>query len=187
MYNWRFAPVLLAIVFSVGSAVPLAAQRPTASPIPNFKSQPHPAMHKGSDQENYTGSSGGHKENYTGSGGGHKGGTGSGGGHKGGHTGSGGGHTGGHTGRGGGHTGGHTGTDPGTYATIFFIIIGVLIVIAIIVYLLRPKVRLVPVKDNGEQRVTDLPMLGLELYPVLDRGDQELQEIVPLVAGRVGQ
>ena len=63
-------------------------------------------------------------------------------------------------------------------------------VVAFIVHRLRqkkndprppPKVEVVPVKDYGEQHVAPRPpVLAVELYPVLDPGDQVLK-VGPLI------
>jgi hypothetical protein len=48
-----------------------------------------------------------------------------------------------------------------------------------------PKIKLVPFKDYGEQHVASSPgplVFALELCPVLDLGNQELDKVGPLVA-----
>jgi hypothetical protein len=51
-----------------------------------------------------------------------------------------------------------------------------------------PKVEVVPVKDYGEQQVAPSSLvLVVELCPVVDPGDQELDKVGPLVEQRGGQ
>jgi hypothetical protein len=54
---------------------------------------------------------------------------------------------------------------------------------------LLPKMEQVPFKDYGEQDVVPPGplVLDLQLYPVTDPGDQQLVKVVPLVAGGLGQ
>jgi hypothetical protein len=51
-----------------------------------------------------------------------------------------------------------------------------------------PKVEVATVKDYGEQHVAPrAPVLAVELYPVLDPGDQALDKVDPLIGQRGGQ
>jgi PASTA domain len=52
----------------------------------------------------------------------------------------------------------------------------------------HPKVEVLPVKDYGEQHVAPRPpALAVELYPVLDPGDQALDKVDHLIEQRGGQ
>ncbi len=69
------------------------------------------------------------------------------------------------------------------------IILGALGVSVIVwVWPRSPKVKLVPFKDYGEQSITSAGplLLALKLCPVLDPGNQELEKIGALVATRGG-
>jgi hypothetical protein len=70
------------------------------------------------------------------------------------------------------------------------IILGALIAIGVVAFVVHwlkrpPRVEIVPVKDKdyyGEQRVAPSPLvLTVELCPVLDPGDQELDKAGSLV------
>jgi hypothetical protein len=180
--DWRVVCILLAIVFSVASAVPLAAQVPLATPGPG-KHHAGPPSH--GPQDYVPPSHGPPSHGPPGHG------------------------PQGHGPPGHGPPGhGPPGHDPPDYGdggqrdadSVISPLLVAIGVVAFIVYLLKreerkkkyrrppPKVEVVPVNDYGEQHVIPRPpRLAVELCPVLDAGNQALDKASPLAEQRGGQ
>ena len=181
--DWRVVCILLAIVFSVASAVPLAAEVPSATPGPG-RHHPGPPRRGPQDYvppdrgpprrgpQDYVPPSRGPPrrgpQDYVPP-------------------------SPGPPGRGDG------GQRDGDSVIILRLLVAIGVVAFIVYWLKReerkkkyrrppPKVEVVPVKDYGEQHVIPRPpRLAVELCPVLDAGNQALDKVSPLAEQRGGQ